>query len=186
MLVLINVARGGLASLALTFPLGWSIVNLGYAAGVLTGQVFGAAFGFDDVAVQSIAVLLTILAVLASSVMPWARYPRIEDELTAHADAAPSRGAAAATSVPSAEAEVPVEQADPIAVACEAISARHGVSEREAEVLELLARGNTRASIAEKLCISENTARVHVKNIYAKLHIHSKQQLIDMVDRRSA
>ena len=50
-------------------------------------------------------------------------------------------------------------------------------------MLDLLARGNTRVSIADKLCISENTVRVHVKNIYAKLYIHSKQQLIDMVDR---
>ncbi len=72
--------------------------------------------------------------------------------------------------------------ADPIPTACADLVRRYVLSGREGEVLELLARGNTRASIAEKLCISENTVRVHVKNIYAKLHIHSKQQLIDMVE----
>ena len=65
------------------------------------------------------------------------------------------------------------------------IAKKYALSEREGEVLDLLARGNTRMSIAEKLIISENTVRVHVKNIYAKLHIHSKQQLIDMVDKRA-
>ncbi len=74
---------------------------------------------------------------------------------------------------------------DPIAQACEVIAGKYGLSEREGEVLDLLARGNTRVSIAEKLVLSENTVRVHVKNIYAKLHIHSKQQLIDMVDKRA-
>lgn len=84
---------------------------------------------------------------------------------------------------PSGAVPVPPSGADPIAGACAALVRRHGLSSREAEVLDLLARGNTRVSIADKLCISENTVRVHVKNIYAKLYIHSKQQLIDMVDR---
>lgn len=71
---------------------------------------------------------------------------------------------------------------DGIARACAQLAAKHGLSEREGEVLELLARGNTRQSIATKLVVSENTVRTHVKNIYAKLYIHSKQQLIDLVD----
>ena len=71
---------------------------------------------------------------------------------------------------------------DAISRACALLAGRHGLSEREGEVLELLARGNTRQSIAGKLVVSENTVRTHVKNIYAKLRIHSKQQLIDMVD----
>ena len=36
--------------------------------------------------------------------------------------------------------------------------------------------------IAEELVISENTVRTHAKRIYAKLDIHKKQDLIDLVD----
>ncbi len=36
--------------------------------------------------------------------------------------------------------------------------------------------------IAEELVISENTVRMHSKRIYAKLDIHKKQDLIDLVD----
>ena len=179
-LVLIDVAQSGMASLSFTFPLGWAIVSLGYAAGALCGQVVGVAFGVDAEAVNAITVSLTIIAVIASSILGAAQYPRVDEGLTWRP---------AITPVDSSAKEAPPTAAaspDPIADACARIAKRCGLSEREQDVFDLLARGNTRASIAEKLCISENTVRVHVKNIYSKLHIHSKQQLIDMVDNAVA
>lgn len=59
----------------------------------------------------------------------------------------------------------------------------YGLSAREAEVAELIARGNTVAHIAELLFVSENTVRTHSKRIYVKLDIHKRQELIDLVDR---
>lgn len=56
------------------------------------------------------------------------------------------------------------------------------LSARETEVMELIARGNTVARIAEDLVVSENTIRTHSKRIYAKLAIHKKQDLLDLVD----
>ena len=55
------------------------------------------------------------------------------------------------------------------------------LSQREREVTELLLHGNTVPAIARKLFISENTVRGHTKNIYRKLGIHSKQELIDLL-----
>lgn len=173
-LLLIDVARSGLASLSFTFPLGWSIVSLGFTAGALFGQVAAVTFGPETEAVNAITVSLTIVAVIASSILAAAQYPKAAPEASWVAVPAIAETAAEALGVP---------VADPIGDACRELVGRYGLSEREQSVLELLARGNTRASIAEKLCISENTVRVHVKNIYAKMHIHSKQQLIDMVDK---
>ena len=45
--------------------------------------------------------------------------------------------------------------------------------------MEYIARGYTVARTAEELIVSENTIRTHSKRIYAKLGIHSKQELID-------
>ena len=45
-----------------------------------------------------------------------------------------------------------------------------------------LCQGRTRAYIAETLYLSENTVRGHVKRIYTKLDVHSKQELIDLVE----
>ena len=36
--------------------------------------------------------------------------------------------------------------------------------------------------MAEKLYISENTVRMHSKRIYAKLDIHKKQELLDLIE----
>ena len=58
----------------------------------------------------------------------------------------------------------------------------YGLSSREAEVMELIVRGNTGPAIAEMLFISENTMRTHSKRIYAKMGVHKKQELVVLVE----
>lgn len=58
----------------------------------------------------------------------------------------------------------------------------YGLSAREVEVVGLLCRGYTMPQTAERLNISLNTVRSHAKSIYAKLNIHGKEGLIDLVD----
>ena len=48
--------------------------------------------------------------------------------------------------------------------------------------MELIARGHSVARIAEALVVSENTIRTHSKRIYAKLDIHKKQELVDLLE----
>lgn len=48
------------------------------------------------------------------------------------------------------------------------------LTRRENEVLQLLAKGCTRNQIAKKLFISEETVKMHVKNIYKKLKARNK------------
>jgi NarL family two-component system response regulator LiaR len=50
------------------------------------------------------------------------------------------------------------------------------LSERELEVLRLLAQGNSNREIADQLCITEMTVRAHVSNILGKLHLASRTQ----------
>lgn len=64
---------------------------------------------------------------------------------------------------------------------CLALQEQYGLSTREREVAELLARGNSVAAIAERLVISENTVRTHAKHIYTKLDIHKRQELLDLL-----
>jgi small-conductance mechanosensitive channel len=51
------------------------------------------------------------------------------------------------------------------------------LTQRELEIARLISEGTTNKGIAEKLCISENTAKVHVKNILKKLDLKNRQQL---------
>jgi DNA-binding NarL/FixJ family response regulator len=48
------------------------------------------------------------------------------------------------------------------------------LTDREVEVLRLVARGHANREIAELLVISENTVKNHVRNILEKLHLHSR------------
>ena len=52
------------------------------------------------------------------------------------------------------------------------------LSERELEVLQLIAIGLTNREIADRLYLSLNTVKVHARNIYGKLNVHSRTQAI--------
>ena len=52
------------------------------------------------------------------------------------------------------------------------------LTEREVEVLELVAQGMGNREIAGELFISENTVKNHVRNILEKLHLHSRMEAV--------
>ena len=60
---------------------------------------------------------------------------------------------------------------------------RYGLSNREVEVLELFAQGRSANWIADSLVISKNTVRAHLRAIYSKLDVHTRQDLITFLNR---
>ena len=65
---------------------------------------------------------------------------------------------------------------------CMRIADLYQLSPREGEVLCYLARGRSARHISEDLMISEHTAKSHIYRIYQKMDIHTKQDLIDLVE----
>lgn len=59
---------------------------------------------------------------------------------------------------------------------------KRGLTEREIEVLKKLREGRSAPYISSELGITENTVRFHCKNIYAKLEVHNRQDLFDLLD----
>jgi DNA-binding NarL/FixJ family response regulator len=57
-------------------------------------------------------------------------------------------------------------------------SEKETLTRRENEILSLLAKGALYKEIADQLQISINTVRVHIQNVYEKLHVHSRSQAI--------
>lgn len=53
------------------------------------------------------------------------------------------------------------------------------LTEREKEILELLAKGLTYQQAAEKIFISGKTIKKHVYNIYEKLHVNSRTEAVN-------
>lgn len=56
--------------------------------------------------------------------------------------------------------------------------ADYNLTDRELDVLNLLTQGDDHKMIAEKLFLSPFTIRAHLRNIYEKLHVHSKSQAV--------
>lgn len=65
---------------------------------------------------------------------------------------------------------------------CDAFALKHGLSDRQRDILILLAQGRGRTYAARELGISENTVRTHITNLYTKLGIHSKDELLDLLE----
>jgi DNA-binding NarL/FixJ family response regulator len=63
-------------------------------------------------------------------------------------------------------------------MAMEAIRRRDGLTLREVEVLQLLARGLNHRQIAGVLGITHKTARNHMANVYDKLEIHARAEAV--------
>ena len=61
------------------------------------------------------------------------------------------------------------------------IAQRYGLSPRETEVFMMLAQGRSRAFISEELVLSEGTVKTHISHIYAKLNVHGRQEMFDLL-----
>lgn len=66
---------------------------------------------------------------------------------------------------------------------CGQISKMRGLSQRESEILLLLAKGHNTQHISEELFISKNTVNTHRYHIYKKLEVGSQQDVISLVEK---
>lgn len=110
--------------------------------------------------------------------------PESESERKPDANAESGKPGAASTPAapddaePAAATEIP----DLRKLACERLAKQYQLSPRESEVLWLLARGYGTRYIADKLYISADTVRTHCKRIYEKTGVHTKEELIELVE----
>lgn len=65
---------------------------------------------------------------------------------------------------------------------CRAAGIRYGLTPREGDVLQLLARGRSVPFIADELHISQSTTKGHVRHIYEKMDVANKQELLTKVE----
>ena len=59
------------------------------------------------------------------------------------------------------------------------INLESGLSDRELDTLKLIAEDLTNQEIADKLFISLNTVKSHLKNVFLKLDVDNRKQAVD-------
>lgn len=159
---------------------GRTLVHGGIALGVLLG--FATSFihlsSIDStIVVTSVGYLLVVAVILligdSSGIWLLLQYGTMFERPDKHL---PDNEAAAA-SPPSGTQRSTAE-----AIVFVKIATRYGLTAREREIAELFGTGRSTAFIAQQLCISESTAKSHVRHIYAKCSIHNRQELLDLID----
>ncbi|MCD8316467.1 MAG: helix-turn-helix transcriptional regulator, partial [Eggerthellaceae bacterium] len=66
----------------------------------------------------------------------------------------------------------------------EDIAKANDLTDRETQVLKEVSRGRTAQQIADQEVLSVYTIRAHIRSIYAKLDVHSKNELIKYIEDR--
>ena len=65
----------------------------------------------------------------------------------------------------------------------EEIASEYKLSPREAEVLGYLAKGRSVPYMRDLMVISKSTIETHIKHIYKKTGVHSRQEALDLIER---
>ncbi|MBO4351938.1 MAG: helix-turn-helix transcriptional regulator [Eggerthellaceae bacterium] len=65
---------------------------------------------------------------------------------------------------------------------CALMVERFRLSKREAEILPYAVRGRTSERIAREMVVTKSTVDTHLRRIYAKCDVHSRQELIDLFE----
>lgn len=68
---------------------------------------------------------------------------------------------------------------------CNALGMYYGLTQREKDVLTLIAQGRSQIRIEEELMLSRSTVKTHTSNIFSKMRVHSRQEIIDLVLEKS-
>lgn len=175
----------GTATPVQSYGLGWIFVHLGDLLGVValvlveSGMAEGA-FSLDQVVAVSIALLVGATMFVLSDGRAFA-FGAAGKEDAALRDAEPKRegtgsgGASVDVAAPGAD------DTDELTARILELARRGGLTPRETEVFDLLARGRSIPYVRDALVISRETAATHAKHVYAKLDVHTRQELIDLV-----
>lgn len=138
-----------------------------YAIASLLGIAFSYATSSLDDAGPILLVLTTIYFVVlitASSIDSWRRVSALTNDI--------------ATTGTKQENSIK----ETLQRKCQSLAQRYGLSKRESEIICYMGRGHNPVYIAKTLFISESTARSHVRNIYGKVGISSREELLQLID----
>lgn len=160
------------------------IVYLFLAVGIATSFVFGGIR--QDGSLWLFAIALVAIYVLSMALMLGKRPSQLQKKDLAVDKQHPTeergmKADGAKSTSPVHKERTFDSESRPLEQRCSEAAARFGLTKRETEIMEFLAHGRDVPFIAEELTLSKNTIRTHVKNIFTKMSVHSKQELIDLV-----
>lgn len=167
--LVVGVAAEAAGQIRVPFAIVWGVALGALALGAALGSSLALMMESLDLQghVSVTAIAAMVLAVIASDVV-----------LTRGSLARAYKRAVTAAGGKEAES---ADGGTPFDERVAAVAEVYALTEREAEVLGILARGHGLGRVQEVLFIAEGTAITHRRHIYQKLDVHSKAELIDLV-----
>lgn len=135
-----------------------------------------AKLGLTEVDVVPVVILMSMVVLVC--VLAFANHRLTAAEMRALSQAEEAEGEAASGAGAPAGSHPSFEDA------CAQLADEAGLSGREAEIMALIAHGHSQKHISEVLYLALGTVQWYAKTIYRKLGIHSKQELINLVNAR--
>ncbi|MEG1254149.1 MAG: helix-turn-helix transcriptional regulator, partial [Raoultibacter sp.] len=171
-----RIGSHGVVSATQAFGLGWIFVHLGDLVGLtfslwLTGVFPSAPLPLANICFGAVLLLIVVAMFVTND----------SDNFSLHA----GLPAAKAPTGP-AQGEAKNDETRPrdaFDVRVHDMMSAHQLTPREREICMLLAQGRSIPYIRDALVISRDTVSTHVKHIYTKLDVHSRQELLDLVQR---
>lgn len=140
----------------------FSFSRIGNMLGLFFGYFFGfAAFGsFIETSIPPTSILFTMVAILVflATLFYQDRYPSIPNEKKL-----------------STKKGIWMRK-------CDVLAERSKLTQREHEILLYLAKGHDKEFIQSKLYVSQSTIKSHIYSIYQKNGIHSRKELIALIE----
>ena len=186
-LAVADVARHSSYEPLAVYAAGWLAYTLPFAAGSAAGIALAASPAAPFVTSTAAWALVVIALVLLDDRSLGNQLIFAELGGAAEDDSPAARAMAAQRALAGAGSAGSGAHGEPAGAGalherCAELARANSLTAREAEVFELLVRGHSKTRIAETFLISENTVRGHAKHIYAKLGVHSKQEMLDLVE----
>lgn len=132
--------------------------------GILLGAVAGLVLAVLQLDVSTAAIVMTALNLLVIAVL--VAYTEYGSQMWSLL----------------VKTSLAADQAPGTANGLDDFAARFKLTERESDVLAPFVQGRSMGLIAEKMFISENTVKTHVRHIYSKCGVRGKQELLDLVE----
>jgi DNA-binding CsgD family transcriptional regulator len=164
-----------LANLAYRFDLPslrlFAIARVCSESGIFVGVMLREAIGRSDIVLDAPTLAgasLVGFALVGICVLIW------RSEKTVNAD----WGAAGISLENGGRVESPRER---LIARCGQVASEFGLTERETEMLMLIGQGKTRSQIEQELFLSQNTVKTHIRHLYGKLGVHSKEEACALI-----
>lgn len=154
--------------------------RLAFALSDAAGAAAGTAI-LEQSDALAIAYLASLLLMAGSGVLIATVAVTVFLQRPLPVSAAPADGVGSEDEYAEAPAHAELTPHEAIVRRCQGLATTFGLSEREGDVLVLVAEGRSSARIQEDLSIAAGTVNYHTRNIYAKLGVHSRQEVIDLV-----